>query len=75
VDLCKQSHGGVVLLDGVGPDKARWQDLSAVLRQTGDCWAPTNKEHFGLSDGFGDPVFSGQFSPRPSGCASPAAAS
>lgn len=61
--LCTQSRGGVVLLDGVGPDNARWQDLSAVLRETAkDCWAPTNKEHFGLSDGFGDPVFSGQFS-------------
>ncbi|MET0246200.1 MAG: hypothetical protein ABW182_05565 [Sphingomonas sp.] len=62
VALCDSLHGGVVLLDGVGPDKARWQDLSAVMRQDGDrCW-PTNKEHFGLSDGFGDPVFSGQFS-------------
>lgn len=61
--LCERSQGAVVLLGGVGPDNARWQDLSAVLRETGpDCWAPTNKEHFGLSDGFGDPVFSGQFS-------------
>lgn len=61
--LCQQSHGGVVLLDGVGPDNARWQDLSAVLREERPgCWAATNKEHFGLSDGFGDPVFSGQFS-------------
>lgn len=60
--LCAQSEGGVVLLGGVGRDKARWQDLSAVLRKdNGRCW-PTNKEHFGLSDGFGDPVFSGQFS-------------
>jgi Dyp-type peroxidase family len=62
VRLATSSKGGVVLLDGVGPDKARWQDLSAVLRDQGDCLAPTNKEHFGLSDGFGDPVFSGQFS-------------
>ncbi|MEI9852760.1 MAG: hypothetical protein WDN24_20020 [Sphingomonas sp.] len=62
VRLCEESQDGVVLLDGVGPDKARWQDLSAVMREDGDrCW-PTNKEHFGLSDGFGDPVFSGQFS-------------
>lgn len=61
--LCAQSNGGVVLLDGVGPHNARWQDLSAVLRESEPgCWAPTNKEHFGLSDGFGDPVFSGQFS-------------
>lgn len=62
IALCSKSKRGVVLLDGVGPDKAKWQELSAVMRQVGDeCW-PTNKEHFGLSDGFGDPVFSGQFS-------------
>lgn len=62
VKLCEKSHGGVVLLGGVGPSNARWQDLSAVMREDGGrCW-PTNKEHFGLSDGFGDPVFSGQFS-------------
>jgi Dyp-type peroxidase family len=63
VRLCEQSAGGVVLLEGVGPDKARWQELSAVMRESEPgCWTPTNKEHFGLSDGFGDPVFSGQFS-------------
>ncbi|MCW3846038.1 hypothetical protein OF829_02225 [Sphingomonas sp. LB-2] len=62
VRLCKASKGGVVLLDGVGPDKSPWQELSAVLRQDGDRYWPTNKEHFQLSDGFGDPVFSGQFS-------------
>ncbi|MDV3459144.1 hypothetical protein RZN05_19260 [Sphingomonas sp. HF-S4] len=62
VALCDHAQGGVVLLGGVGPTNARWQDLSAVMRQDGErCW-PTNKEHFGLSDGFGDPVFSGQFS-------------
>jgi Dyp-type peroxidase family len=62
IALCEHSNGGVVLLDGVGPHKAKWQELSAVMRPDGaDSW-PTNKEHFGLSDGFGDPVFSGQFS-------------
>lgn len=62
VALCRKLRGGVTLLDGVGPNNAKWQELSAVMRQDGDrCW-PTNKEHFGLSDGFGDPVFSGQFS-------------
>src|SRR5690606_32283556 len=63
--LCAHSQGGVALLDGVGPNNARWQELSAVLRESDSepgCWSPTNKEHFGLSDGFGDPVFSGQFS-------------
>lgn len=62
VALCRKLRGGVTLLDGVGPNNAKWQDLSAVMRQDGDRYWPTNKEHFGLSDGFGDPVFSGQFS-------------
>lgn len=62
IRFCAESHGGVVLLDGVGPNNAKWQDLSAVMRKDGDHYWPTNKEHFGLSDGFGDPVFSGQFS-------------
>lgn len=62
VALCRKLRGGVTLLDGVGPNNAKWQDLSAVMRKDGDRYWPTNKEHFGLSDGFGDPVFSGQFS-------------
>lgn len=62
IGLCDASQGGVVLLDGVGPEKGRWQDLSAILREDQGRMSPTNKEHFGLSDGFGDPVFSGQFS-------------
>lgn len=62
VALCEASDNGVVLLDGVGPHNAQWQELSAVLRPDGANNWPTNKEHFGLSDGFGDPVFSGQFS-------------
>lgn len=61
--LCAQSEGGVVLLPGAGPDDAPYQEMSAVLRKNddGSMWA-TNKEHFGLSDGFGDPVFEGQLS-------------
>jgi deferrochelatase/peroxidase EfeB len=62
--LCADSGGGVVLLAGTGPDNAMWQEMSAVLRPDGDVMSPTNKEHFGLSDGFGDPVFEGQFSPE-----------
>ncbi|MES2058331.1 MAG: hypothetical protein V4564_20510 [Pseudomonadota bacterium] len=60
--LCADSKGGVVLLPGTGPDDALWQDLSAVLRKDNGALWPTNKEHFGLSDGFGDPVFAGQLS-------------
>ncbi|MEI9928915.1 MAG: hypothetical protein WDN44_16045 [Sphingomonas sp.] len=60
--LCADSEGGVVLLSGTGPDDAPFQEMSAVLRDdNGQLW-PTNKEHFGLSDGFGDPVFEGQLS-------------
>lgn len=62
VDLCDRSEGGVVLLDGNGPDGARWQELSAVMEMKDGYPEPTNREHFDLADGFGDPVFSGQFS-------------
>ncbi|AWB19688.1 hypothetical protein DA075_01020 [Methylobacterium currus] len=62
-DLCAASGGHVVLLSGTGPDGADFQEMSAVLRPGEHGLAPTNKEHFGLSDGFGDPVFEGQFPP------------
>ncbi|MEA3013634.1 MAG: hypothetical protein QOD42_2179 [Sphingomonadales bacterium] len=60
--LCAESEGGVVLLAGTGPGGARYQEMSAVLREDDGVMSPTNKEHFGLSDGFGDPVFEGQLS-------------
>jgi deferrochelatase/peroxidase EfeB len=59
---CDASQGGVVLLSGTGPDGADCQDMSAILRDDKGLLVPTNKEHFGLSDGFGDPVFEGQLS-------------
>jgi Dyp-type peroxidase family len=62
--LCSDTGGGVVLLAGHGPDELPWQDMSAVLRRDGETLLPSNKEHFGLSDGFGDPVFDGQLSPE-----------
>lgn len=62
--LCTESEGGVVLLPGNGPEEALYQDMSAVLREDNGRFWPTNKEHFGLSDGFGDPVFEGQMSPE-----------
>jgi deferrochelatase/peroxidase EfeB len=62
--LCAASEGGVELLSGHGPTGAQYQDSSAVLREDGGKAAPTNKEHFGLSDGFGDPVFIGQYGPK-----------
>jgi deferrochelatase/peroxidase EfeB len=60
--LCAASDGGVELLSGNGPTNAAWQEMSAVLVEQDGVMQPTNKEHFGLSDGFGDPVFEGQYS-------------
>jgi deferrochelatase/peroxidase EfeB len=60
--LCDESEGGVVLLTGNGPDDAPYQAMSAILREDGGRMWPSNKEHFQLSDGFGDPVFDGQMS-------------
>ncbi len=38
--LCAASEGGVVLLDGTGPDGALYQEMSAVLREyDGQMWA------------------------------------
>jgi len=59
--LCEASETGVVLLSGVSPDNDTFQAMSAVLGQADGALSPTNKEHLGLSDGFGDPVFEGQF--------------
>jgi Dyp-type peroxidase family len=62
--LCDRTEGGVVLLDQCTPDGASWQEASAVLAQQDGRLVATNKEHFGLSDGFGDPVFEGQMTPE-----------
>jgi deferrochelatase/peroxidase EfeB len=61
-ELAAQSKGGVVLLTGHGPGNAAYQEMSAILRDDNGKLQPTNKEHFALSDGFGDPVFEGQLS-------------
>ena len=62
-ELCAASDGGVAMLSGNGPTDADYQSCSAVLVTEDGKAAPTNKEHFGLSDGFGDPVFEGQLGP------------
>ena len=60
--LCAAGKGGVTLLAGHGPDNARWQDAAFILRDVGGGRKlPVGKEHFGFSDGFGDPVFEGQY--------------
>ena len=61
--LCDESDGGVTIVAGHGPTGAEFQDLSAVCRQDPDTglWYPTAEEHFGFTDGIGDPVFEGQY--------------
>jgi Dyp-type peroxidase family len=53
---------GVTVLAGHNPPGAkellRYQDLSAIFGPDG---LPTPKEHFGFTDGIGDPVFEGQY--------------
>lgn len=64
VGLAESSDGGVALLVGhSGPDP-RWQNLTAILEKGADGkYAPTPKEHFGYTDGIGDPAFEGQHAP------------
>jgi Dyp-type peroxidase family len=55
------SHGGVVLLTGHRGDEGQedlpFQDASLLYDESGNIIA---KEHFGYTDGIGDPVFEGQ---------------
>lgn len=57
--LVEQSKGGVTLLSGHrGPDGAEdlpYQDSKIVIENG----KPTSKEHFGYTDGIGDPFFEG----------------
>jgi deferrochelatase/peroxidase EfeB len=58
VSLIEASQGGVVQLDGNRGDNGEllpYQD-GAILFENGK---PTAKEHFGYTDGIGDPVFEG----------------
>lgn len=57
--LVHQSAGGVAILGGHrgdnGADHLPFQDVHAVFENG----RPTSKEHFGYTDGIGDPVFEG----------------
>ena len=57
--LVTQSAGGVAILSGHrgddGADQLPFQDVHAVFENG----QPTSKEHFGYTDGIGDPVFAG----------------
>ncbi|HEV2674803.1 MAG TPA: hypothetical protein VGV37_09690 [Aliidongia sp.] len=60
--LAEASGGKVRVLPGHGPDNALYQDSGALLEAAADGkLLPTAKEHFGFTDGFGDPVFDGQY--------------
>ncbi len=64
-DLCDASGGGVRLLSGIGKDgMADYQSANAVFQKHGDMELPSPKEHFGFTDGIGDPVFDGQYPPE-----------
>ena len=64
--LCAATEGGVALLSGHGRAGAdERQDLSAIVRAGPDgTFAPLPIEHFGFTDGIGDPVFDGQYAPE-----------
>jgi deferrochelatase/peroxidase EfeB len=64
MDLVEASSGGVELIrkNGKAGDKP-WQEASAVFDDFGGAVLPTPREHFGFTDGIGDPVFEGQYPP------------
>jgi len=65
-DLCEKTcNGRVRILATNGKSgKDEYQSASAVFDKYGDTIVPTAKEHFGLTDGIGDPVFEGQYTPE-----------
>lgn len=55
---------GVTLLTGHKGPSAEYQDSSAIMGELpGGRPVPTAKEHFGFTDGIGDPTFAGQYEP------------
>lgn len=61
--LCQASMGGVELLTGHGPQQTDFQAAQALMVKHNDRLMPTGKEHFGFTDGIGNPVFEGQYDP------------
>ncbi len=64
--LCRDSGGGVTLLKGnARKDKeAEFLAASTVFDDVQGLKIPTPKEHFGFTDGIGDPIFRGQLPPE-----------
>jgi Dyp-type peroxidase family len=64
MDLCRTLEK-IKILPGHGPDGALYQDASLLLDEMPDGRrVPSPKEFFGYTDGFGDPVFEGQYPPE-----------
>ena len=64
-DRVAHSAGAVRLLSGNGTNEADFQQAGALMIDAGDgTKRPSPKEHFGFTDGIGDPVFDGQFEPE-----------
>ncbi|MBL9060358.1 MAG: peroxidase [Mangrovicoccus sp.] len=60
--LCARLGQKVRILATNGPSGTEeYQSASAVFTQIGGLRVPTPREHFGLTDGIGDPVFEGQY--------------
>jgi len=64
--LCRESNGGVKILRGNGrkDPEAEYLAAAAVFTDVNGVKIPTPREHFGLTDGVGDPVFRGQLRPE-----------
>ncbi|SMC55675.1 Dyp-type peroxidase [Primorskyibacter flagellatus] len=64
-DLCKDLDQGVRILTNNGKNgDQEYQASSAVFQEKNGVKLPTPKEHFGFSDGIGDPVYKGQYAPE-----------
>ncbi len=60
--ICARLDQKVRILATNGPSGTEeYQSASAVFTQIGGLRVPTPREHFGLTDGIGDPVFEGQY--------------
>ncbi len=65
VAFCGRSGGGISVLPGHGPDGLPYQDACVLLQHSPDGKVkPSRQEHFGFADGFGDPIFEGQYPPE-----------
>ena len=62
-DLCSDSGVRILATNGRNGDQ-EYQSASAVFQDVSGVKIPTPKEHFGFSDGIGDPVFKGQYEPE-----------